>query len=296
MPASERSLADRVVCAKRLADGLGDERVQRDACGQGLANERVGEPLVARLRIVVAEHVVEQLRSRDPCQRRHAQDPVVRRGRPRRRSADRRGRRAMRSAPVSAPTRAPAEIRDCAGRARRHRRRRAVDRRAVVRRRRRRGRASSIVCTTASHPWSNQPREGGWREANDDDGRVGKLGDDGVAEVAVERADQLVRVEDHQRRPVAEVAERRLDLARERRQVTPVDPHRVEPALRRRRATSRSSALLPIPPGPVDVHHLVRQLTTSTRSNHAQRRPRHDEPCGVTLVDPIPQRVHWRRR
>ena len=61
-----------------------------------------------------------------------------------------------------------------------------------------------------------------------DDGRVGQLRDHGVAQMAVERADHFVRVEQHHCRPrLRHGLQGRFDLGREGRQVAPVEPHRV---------------------------------------------------------------------
>ena len=94
--------------------------------------------------------------------------------------------------------------------------------------------SSSIVCTSASQPCSNQALRRWLARGEHDHGRVGQLGDHRVAEMAVERADQLVRVEhDECRRRLGHRPEGGVDLGRERGQVAPVEPHRVEAAVLR---------------------------------------------------------------
>ncbi len=157
--APQRRLTDRVDgrgSGPRTASATSECSVTPDA--KRLAEGPRRQPLVALVRIGVAEHVLEQFRRGDPRQGGHAEDPVVGRDRPRHRAAGRRGRRSIRSGPVSAPTTsANGEPWLRARPARRRRRRPARRGRAASRAASAAARpSSSIVCTSASQPCSNQ--------------------------------------------------------------------------------------------------------------------------------------------
>ncbi|MEZ5298528.1 MAG: hypothetical protein R2697_20315 [Ilumatobacteraceae bacterium] len=84
------------------------------------------------------------------------------------------------------------------------------------------------------------------------DDRVGvEVGQQHVAEVSVERADQLVRVE-HDERPLTldHFGQSGVDLLRNGATSRPSIHTVRSPSVAARRSTSRSNVLLPMPPGP----------------------------------------------